>query len=137
MKRLAGMSVNGHPVEHPLLHSNAALLHIARSHGHPHGMKNTSPSFPLNFRTAVFCFLMGAVLSFPCGMIWEATARPFNPPLWTIPYYLGTVFSSFVILPFWSVYALRGVPVLRFIGFWTPVGLILLASIASCLFPAR
>jgi len=99
-------------------------------------MRNPSSSFPLNYRTIVFCFLMGSVLSFPCGMIWEATARPFNPPSWTNPYYFTTVIGSFVILPFWSAYALRGVPLLQLIGVSTSVVLILSFILSGLLFPA-
>jgi len=98
-------------------------------------MRNPSSSFPINYRTLVFCFLMGSVLSFPCGLIWNATARPFIPPSWTIPYYFATVAGSLLLLPFWSGFALRGIPLLQRIGIRTFV-VMLVFVVFGLLFPA-
>lgn len=85
---------------------------------------------PLNWRTVVFCFLMGSVLSVPIGgipsrfILWE-------PPEYLYDYYEWTVVGSFLLLPFWSI-AVRPYPPLMTIGVVTFVGALLLGS----LFPA-
>ncbi len=90
---------------------------------------------PLNYRTAVFCFLMGAALSFPFGFVLAVTARPFTPPEWVGPFYISTALASFFLLPFWSAFALRSLPVLRRIGF-TTFGALLIFFLVGLLFPA-
>ena len=74
---------------------------------------------PFNYRTLVFAFLMGSVLSVPVGLIFANTWRPFVPPEWIRPYYFLTVFSSVLILPVWTGAALRDQPELRRMGFCT------------------
>jgi uncharacterized membrane protein len=99
-------------------------------------MNESQPrDFPVDYRSTVFCFLMGSALSFPCGFAWATTARPFTPPEWIEPFYLTTAIASFLLLPFWSVFALRSLPQLRRIGFTTFAAL-LLFFVVGLLFPA-
>jgi len=88
-------------------------------------------SIPLNFRTGVFCFLMGSLLSIPIGLL------PITPVFWQLPenlygiYYYVTS-ASFCVLPLWSVFAVRRYPPLPEIGGFT----FLIFLLCGLLFPA-
>jgi hypothetical protein len=89
-----------------------------------------NPDIPFNGRTAVYCFLMGAVWSAPVGWV-EARFIVLNvPEVITIGYY-WTLGISFVLIPFWSWLAVGKYWPLPILGVVTFV-LVLLMS----LFPA-
>lgn len=69
-----------------------------------------------DFRTFMLAFLAGAVLSVPVGLVLALTVRSFEPPKWMEPIYLSVVFVAFVLLPFWSHFALKREPLLRRLG---------------------
>ena len=91
---------------------------------------------PADPRTFVLAFLSGAVLSVPIGMIFALTARPFMPPKWVEPIYLGVVLGAFVLLPFWSHFALKREPLLRSLGLGTFQVALIYLMIGLLLFPA-
>jgi hypothetical protein len=78
---------------------------------------------------------VGVVLSVPLGAALAFTRRPFEPPEWTEPYYMGVVGFSFVILPFWSALTFRPQPLLKCIGFLA-FALVLFLFLIALMFPA-
>ena len=90
---------------------------------------------PLNFRTLFFCFLVGSLLSVPCGFLVVVQWELYEPPLWTAPIYCMVILLSLVVLPFWSVFALRDQPMLRRIGQVVSVAAFTLFALCL-LFPA-
>jgi len=77
---------------------------LAMNAGEP-PQDDLNPRIPLNFRTVIFCFLMGTVLSTVVGMM--DFPRPFETPdsWWRVYSFLGI--GSFVLLPIWSFFVLR------------------------------
>lgn len=73
-------------------------------------------TFPLNYRTVLFCFFVGSLLSVPCGFMLNFVWELFTPPLWTAPIYVTAVLISLVALPFWSLEMLGDQRLLRQIG---------------------
>ena len=94
-------------------------------------MTTWNPRIPLNWRTGVFCFLMGAVFSAPIGMF-PTKYFLFEPPESLVRLYPVLVVMSFVLLPLWCVLAVRQYPPLPALGTVTFV----VGTIAGLLFPA-
>ena len=92
---------------------------------------------PLDFRTLVFAFLMGSVLSVPFGYaLVNLELRPFDPPAWTEPLYVGTVMVAFCLLPIWSLIFLGKQPLLRSMGLNTFGFVFILFIVYGLLCPA-
>ena len=91
---------------------------------------------PFTFRTMAFAFLCGSILSFPVGLIFAHTTRPFQPPEWTEPIYLTSFLGSLAILPFWSHFALHSQPLLRRLGLRFGLLSIIGFILSGLLFPA-
>src|SRR5258708_622077 len=77
--------------------------------------------FPLNLRTMLFCFFVGSLLSVPCGLLVVVRWELFQPPVWIAPIYGTAVLASFLVLPFWSAFALGEQLFLRCFGLTTSV----------------
>ncbi len=90
---------------------------------------------PCDSRTLVFAFFMGSVLSCPCGYAFALTGLRLELPEWTEPLYAATVVISLVLLPIWSVSALRNQPILRRIGLATFHFSLIAWILVSLLFP--
>jgi hypothetical protein len=91
--------------------------------------------FPSDVRTMLFCFFVGSLLSVPCGLLIVVRWELFQPPLWTAPIYCTAIIASLLVLPFWSVFALREQPFLRRFGLTTSVIAFTLV-VLGLLFPA-
>ena len=68
-----------------------------------------SVQMPWNFRTAVFCFLAGAVWSLPASLLWSAVLVRFTPD-WAYDAYDAyeiLVAISILLLPIWSLMGVR------------------------------
>jgi hypothetical protein len=94
-------------------------------------MAKWNPNIPLNFRTGVFCFLMGSVCSVPISFF------PTRPLLIELPesilqLYPPLVISSFILLPIWSFFVVRCYKPLPVIGGIT----FILGNLVGLLFPA-
>lgn len=62
-------------------------------------MANWNPKIPLNFRTIVFCFLMGTVLSMPAGALLDSPFQIFTHR--TVEYYETFCGFCLLLLPGW------------------------------------
>ena len=90
--------------------------------------------FPLNVRTALFCFFVGSVWSVPVGLLRNEFWDSYAPPEWTADIYFAVLAVSVVGVPFITM-SLRDVPLLHRMG--RVLTLILVAVIvAGYLFPA-
>ena len=96
-------------------------------------MADSDPQIPLNFRTIVFCFLMGTVLSPLIGLIPSRFLIFVTPESW-YTFYWWLVLASFVVLPIWSFLLVRPYKPLPAIGGITFILYILLAFLVL-LFP--
>lgn len=94
-------------------------------------MSKWNPQIPLNFRTGMFCFLMGTALSLPVGFL-PTKILFFEIPLVLMNLYQGAAVACFLILPFWSYFAVRKYSPLPTLGLITFVFFIL----CGLLFPA-
>lgn len=94
-------------------------------------MSAWNPRIPFNVRTAVFCFLMGVVLSKLVGLF-PTRFLLFEPPDALNHWYPFVVRVAFWLLPFWSLGVVREdrpLPALGLITFY-------LDMVYSTLFPA-
>jgi len=90
---------------------------------------------PCDSRTLAFAFFTGSVLSWPFGYAFALTGLRFEPPEWIEPLYAGTALISFILLPIWSVSALRNQPLLRRIGLATFHISLIVSILLGLLFP--
>ncbi len=106
-------------------------------------MNDCTRQIPLSFRTAVFCFLTGAVLSIPIAPFLQNLVQPFG--YLPLHFYLsargedlyGTIIQylyvgCFFALPIWCAVAVRKYPPLPTIGFIA----FLVVLLFGLLFPA-
>ncbi|HEY3901594.1 MAG TPA: hypothetical protein VGM54_23485 [Chthoniobacter sp.] len=93
-----------------------------------------NPNIPFNYRTAIFCFLMGTLASVPIS-IWAGDLpkqyQIVAPSEARMRIYWFLLVGSFLLLPIWSLSAVRKYQPLPVIGLVTFVILLLLS-----LFPA-
>jgi hypothetical protein len=94
-------------------------------------MPTWNPQIPFNFRTGVFSFLMGSVFSVPVGLL-PTRHLLFEPPESLTHLYPFVVTASFLLLPFWCVFAVRQYSPLPAFGTIT----FILGILAGLLFPA-
>ncbi len=71
---------------------------------------------PFNVRTLGFAFLSGSICSLPVGVLFALVWRPFIPSETVGGFYRITVAGAFLLLPFWSYFALRSQPILQDLG---------------------
>jgi len=90
--------------------------------------------YPLSYRTILFCFFAGSLLSIPCGILLNGVWEFFEPPTWTQPIYVSSVLVSFVAFPFWCLDVLRDRRLLRRIGI-SVRGISVLGVCLGLLFP--
>ena len=64
-------------------------------------MANWNPKIPLNFRTIVFCLLMGTVLSMPAGNLFDSPLQLLTPSQKAIDDYEAFCGFCLLLLPGW------------------------------------
>jgi len=57
-----------------------------------------------NYKTCLFCFFVGSVLSIPFGLLRNRVWESYTPPSWSQDLAVPVTAISFAILPFWSCF---------------------------------
>src|SRR3954471_20737726 len=99
-----------------------SLFHMKPPPKHP---------IPLNFRTAVFCFLQGSALSIPVGLA-TRDIRHYEIPRWLEETVMITALVSLLLLPVWTLVFVPEYRSLRLLAAFT----FLLIVTLGVLFPA-
>jgi hypothetical protein len=93
-------------------------------------MGKLNPEIPLNFRTAVFCFLMGTALSPLVGMV-TAKCYAVRPPEEWYDVYQALVMATTLLLPVWSFTGVIDFKPLPVMGVLTFIFVILLFGLLN------
>jgi len=94
-------------------------------------MASSNPPIPLNFRTIIFCFLMGTLLGPLADCVIPARLQIFTPPETWMVFHDRLWIGCGIILPFWSFIIVRRYDPLALIGSIT-----FILAFLALLFPA-